>query len=245
MYEEFLEGTGLTKNEASVYLALLRIGKSKTGMIINESKVSSGKIYEILGKLSDKGLVKSVSENGVKHFIASSPAALVDYLKEKEQLLHIKEKELEKLLPGLEQLQKIDHNLETVSLIKGFRGISSLVYDALTNGKSIKIMGVRSSKDVKFNNFWKNWHRRRIELKKPVKMLFADKGSDYWKFFKKLPFTTVRETLAVSPSAVMIIDHQCFLFSYDDELTCIHIRSGSIAKSFTSFFDSLWDSVRT
>ena len=84
MYEEFLEGTGLTRNEAAVYLTLLQIGKSKASKIIKDSKVSSGKIYETLEKLSTKELVKSIIENGVKHFIANKPESLLDYLKQKE-----------------------------------------------------------------------------------------------------------------------------------------------------------------
>jgi predicted transcriptional regulator len=240
MYEEFLEGTGLTKNESKVYLALLKLGKSRSSQIIKESKVSSGKIYETLERLIAKGLAKTITENGVKHFMASNPQALLDYLKEKEQILHDKEAELEKILPGLEELRKIDNKLEIVSLVKGFRGISPIVYAALEKGKSIRVMGVRSSKDVKFNNFWKSWHRRRIELKKKALMLFSDKNTEYWRFFKKMPFTEVRETLSFSPSAVMIIDNECFLLSYEEEFTCIHIISDSTAKSFSGFFDGLW-----
>jgi sugar-specific transcriptional regulator TrmB len=241
MYESFLEGTGLTKNESLVYLTLLQSGKSKSSHIIKESKISSGKIYETLDKLIAKGLVKVVLENGIKHFIANNPKVLFDYLSEKEKLLHDKKSELEKLLPGLENLRKIDSELEMVSLIKGFRGVTPIVYDALEQGKIIKIMGVRSSKNVKFNNFWKNWHRQRVLLKKKALMLFSDKNTEYWDFYTKMPYTELKAISSISPSAVMIIDNNCFLFSYDEELTCIHIVSDSIAKSFEGFFDGLWN----
>jgi len=246
MYESLLENSGLTKNESLVYLALLRIGKAKSGQIVKESKISSGKIYETLSKLADKGLIKSVSENGVKHFIANKPSALLEYMEEKEKEIHNKQAELEKILPQLEKITPTDANLESVSLVKGFRGVFPIVYDALERGKSIKVMGVRSSKNVKFNNFWKNWHRRRVELKKHAQVLFCDKNTDYWLFFKKLPYTEVRETLSFSPSAVMMIDDECFIFSYEeDELMCIQILSKSTSKSFSSFFDSLWSYAKS
>jgi DNA-binding PadR family transcriptional regulator len=250
MYQKLLEESGLTKNEAIVYTALLKLGNSKAGEIIHDAKISSGKIYETLDKLSAKGLVKTVIENGVKHFIANDPGALLLYLDEKERTLHEKKKDLEKIIPDLEQLRKLDAKLDTVSIIKGFRGVSPIIYDALEkNAKKennlekdsdIMVMGVRSSKNVKFNNFWKKWHRKRIELKKNALMLFCDKETDYWKFFKKLPYTKVRETLSFSPSAVMIIDDAVFIFSYDEELICIHIVSKSIADSFLGFFNSMW-----
>lgn len=241
MYEDLLEETGLTKNEAIIYMTLLKTGKSKSGELIKKSKVSSGKIYETLYKLIDKGLVKSVSENGVQHFIANNPKAVISYIQEKEKLLQDKEEKLKKILPELESVAKIETNLETVSLIKGFRGISPIIYEHLEKANTtINIMGLRSSKNVKFNNFWKNWHRHRVELKKEAQLLFSDKNTEYWKFFKKLEYTEVHETLSTSPSAIAIINENVFIFSYDEEFTCIHINSSSIANSFKSFFESLW-----
>ena len=54
---ELLEKIGLTKGESKVYLALLRIGKSNIGPIIKEAKVSNSKVYDILDRLAQKGLV--------------------------------------------------------------------------------------------------------------------------------------------------------------------------------------------
>ncbi len=57
MNNKLLEEIGLTKGEISVYLALLKIGETTTGKIIEEAQISSGKIYEILDKLIKKGMV--------------------------------------------------------------------------------------------------------------------------------------------------------------------------------------------
>ncbi len=241
MYERLLEGSGLTKNESAVYLALLQIGKSKTGEIVHEAKVSSGKIYETLEKLADKGLVKSVTENGVKHFIANDPEALLDFLKEKKREMYDKEKELEKVLPELKTLKQFDEKLETVSLLKGMRGVHPLIYGCLEKGENIRIMGIRSSKNIKYNNFWKRWHQRRLQLKKNAKLIFCDKNTDYWRYFKPMENTEVREFLSFTPSATMVVDDNVFIFSYDEDLTCIHINSKSIATSFERFFDGLWE----
>ena len=240
MHEILVQGLGLTKNEAAAYMTLLKIGKAASGKIVHEAGISSGKIYETLSKLIDKGLVKVVVENGVKQFIANEPRTLLSYLQEQERALEQKQEALEKILPDLESLKHIDEKLETVSLVKGLRGISPLVYTALEGGKDITIMGLRSSKATAFNNFWKNWHRRRVELKKQARLLFTDKGSEYWRFFKELPHTTVREVPSLSPAALMIIDNETFIFSYEEELVCIHITSPGIANSFRSFFNGLW-----
>jgi len=240
MYEELLKACGLTKNESLVYLALLRIGKSKSGEIVKEAKISSGKIYETLQRLSEKGLVKSVEENGVKNFTSNEPETLLLYLKEKENQLHEKENQLKKIIPELKSLKETEEELESVSLLKGIRGISTLMHAILKNSKEIKIMGVRSSKKPRYNTFWMNWHKERIKQKKQAFILFSDKDTEYWKFFKSKPYTKVREMLHFSPSAMMNIDDNLLIFSYDREITCIHIQSQSIVRSFSNYFDDLW-----
>jgi len=66
MYEKILEGIGLTKGEVKVYLTLLKTGETTTGKIIDNSGLSSGKIYEILEKLIKKGLVAYIIKEKTK-----------------------------------------------------------------------------------------------------------------------------------------------------------------------------------
>ena len=67
---KILEEIGLTKSEVKTYLALLEIGSSSTGDIVEKAQVASSKIYEILDKLSQKGLVSFIIKSGVKYFEA-------------------------------------------------------------------------------------------------------------------------------------------------------------------------------
>lgn len=57
---EVLEELGLTKSEIKVYLALLELGQSTTGPVVDKAEIASSKIYEILEKLVNKGDRKSV-----------------------------------------------------------------------------------------------------------------------------------------------------------------------------------------
>ncbi|MBS3072074.1 hypothetical protein J4408_03720 [Candidatus Pacearchaeota archaeon] len=240
MHEELLKACGLTQNESLVYLSLLRIGKATSSKIVKKANISGGKIYETLEKLIHKGLVKTIIENGVKNFMANKPEMLIEYIKDKEKDLHKKEDELKKILPQLKSLKEHNYKLENISLVNGFNGIKPLIYESLEKAQIIKIMGVTSGKDIKFNNFWRTWHRERVALKKKAKIIFSDRDTDYWRFFKKLKYTEVREILHLTPSAILIIDEEIFIFSYEEDLTCIHINFKSITKSFSEFFDDLW-----
>ena len=70
MKKSLLEDIGLTRSEINVYLALLELGSSTTGKIIDKAKVSSSKIYEVLDKLIQKGLVSFIIKSGIKYFQA-------------------------------------------------------------------------------------------------------------------------------------------------------------------------------
>ncbi len=241
MHEKTLMDAGLTQNEAKVYLALLQTGKSQSGRIVQKAGISSGKIYETLYRLIEKGLVEVSIDSGIKQFSAADPESILIYMKERAFKIEQQTKSLAKLVPELQKIKEFEAPTENVYLIKGFRGIRPLVYNLLQEMKGeAKIMGVRSSKERKFNIFWQHWHRERVKQKKKARALFSDKGTTYWDFFKKLRFTKMRYVSETSPSAIMVIDNHSLIFSYDKEFLCIHIVSSSIAKSFSSFFEGLW-----
>jgi hypothetical protein len=77
-------------------------------------------------------------------------------------------------------------------------------------------------------------------LRKQAKLIFSDRNTDYWRFFKKLKYTEIKEITHFTPSAIMTINDETFIFSYEEEFTCIHITSEQITTSFSEFFNDLW-----
>ena len=66
MNEELLKEIGLTPGEIKVYTALLENDLSRTGKISKLSGVHTSKVYPILDRLIEKGLVSYIIENNVK-----------------------------------------------------------------------------------------------------------------------------------------------------------------------------------
>src|SRR3989338_369599 len=106
MIESSLEKIGLTRGEVKVYLTLLKTGQTTTGKIIDESQLSSGKIYEILDRLIRKGLASFVIKDKTKYFEAASPKMILQHIKDKEEELKRNEQKIESLLPDLIKIQK-------------------------------------------------------------------------------------------------------------------------------------------
>lgn len=100
MLEE-LVALDLTAGEARVYLSLLRLGPSKVGAIVRESRVSYSKVYDVLERLGNKGLVSHVLIGKVRHFSAAEPYRLHDYIRKKEESLQNEKAVAARLIPGL------------------------------------------------------------------------------------------------------------------------------------------------
>jgi predicted transcriptional regulator len=83
-YVEQLTNLGLTQGEAKVYLAMIQIGPSRIGKIVEISGVSQSKIYNVLDRLILKGLASYYIQDNVKHFQSLEPTRLHEYIQIKE-----------------------------------------------------------------------------------------------------------------------------------------------------------------
>jgi HTH-type transcriptional regulator, sugar sensing transcriptional regulator len=76
MLNEDLNKLGLTNGEARVYLSLLKLGSAKVGEIVKDSAISYSKVYDVLQRLSIKGLTSQIIVENIKHFNAVEPYRL-------------------------------------------------------------------------------------------------------------------------------------------------------------------------
>ena len=123
MIETILKEIGLTDYETKIYLALLDLGKATSGEILNKAELRTGKIYEILNSLKNKGLVSEISESGVKKFSPADPKRVHDYLEDKKQQIEKQEKDFDKIIPDL--MKKINSKKQEVK-VEIFYGIKGM-----------------------------------------------------------------------------------------------------------------------
>jgi len=126
-----LKKIGFTNGEIMVFLALLELGETTTGPIINKSHISSSKVYEILYKLIEKGLVSCIYKDKIKYFQPSSPKMLIDYFKKEKMIFEESEKALQDIIPQLEQKYKTSEESQTSSVYEGFAGIKTALSQML------------------------------------------------------------------------------------------------------------------
>lgn len=243
MIEKTLKELGFTEGEVKAYLNLLKIGETTTGKIIEKAQISGGKIYQILNKLENKGLVSHIIKEKTKYFSAASPERIIDYLQEKKDNLTKKEREIEKELPSLLSLQKENRKKHETTLFKGLKGIETAIKQALNkldSEQEVLAMGIRKSKEEKYNIIWEKWHNERKKKKIKGRFITSEKNIQ----IERNKYTQVRHLEGITPSAITIFGNTVLIQTYEEEPSCLLIKNEQIAKSFRTFFKTLWKTAK-
>ena len=85
MNTNVLEDLGFTQAEIKVYLALLELGSSPAGPILNKTQLHNSVLHATLNRLVEKGFVSFVKEGKRHIYQASNPQHIVEYINEKKE----------------------------------------------------------------------------------------------------------------------------------------------------------------
>ncbi len=245
MRTDVLEEIGLTKTESNVYLALLELGSSTTGKIVDKSKSSSSKIYEILDKLMQKGLVSFIIKSGVKYFEAAPPERIMDYMKEKEKKFNQQKDELKKILPELELKQKLSKYNSEATIFKGLKGGETAfryMIDSMTK-KDEWIGFVISFQNRRYFDLLTKLHEWRAKKGLRSRIIFNEKDREDGKAREKLHHTKVKyiPNELQTPAIVNVAGNITLINIMAEEVTVFMIESNEVADSFRNQFEKLWN----
>ncbi len=244
---KILEEIGLTPGEIKVYMALIGLGETTSGPIVEESKVSVSKVYSILERLSKKGLVSHIVKQNTKYFKAADPNRLVTYLHEKEEKLKEQEKELKRIIPELELKQNSVVTEETAQVFDGLRGIQTArerTLNIMKKGDEMWIIGIARTPYDKLIAYFNDYHKRRIAKGIKCKYLYNEYARD--------PFGKASEAFPLSEVRYMpeeMITH-AWMEIYADTVTIginfkksfsIVIENQDVADSFRNYAKLLWN----
>ncbi|MEK6860108.1 MAG: helix-turn-helix domain-containing protein [Nanoarchaeota archaeon] len=232
MLEETLQELGLNRRESICYIALLELGSSKVGEILKKTEIPSSKIYEILEKLIKRGLVSYIVKNNVKHYQASNPSVLINYIEEKK-------KKIQEIVPILISKQKLSKK-QTVEIYEGQKAIFSLLTNLIDNAKKNELYLVFSineeNKNEQANLFFRNITLRRKEKGLDVRVL---KNINHYKKEKHSKLK-MKYTNFILPQGITIFRNCVILLSWVEQPVAIKIESDIYANQLRDFFSDLW-----
>jgi HTH-type transcriptional regulator, sugar sensing transcriptional regulator len=241
-----LEQLGLTSGEARVYLALLKLKSSTVGPIVKNSNVANSKIYEVLERLIEKGLVSFTIKERTKYFQALPPKRLEDFLKNKEKEIEDSKSILSSIMPQLENLSN-KNTEESVQIFKGKNGILTayeILLDSLKEKEGIKYFFSNNKEDTKaLADFYITYPQFQSKIKnyyKTKKITWKGIGKEEGSIDPKLKFMKVKITKLPVPGNFDITKNYVLIISWKESPLAILIRSEEIAKYLLDYFDTIW-----
>ena len=247
MYADVLEELGFSLNESKVYEILLSIGSASIEQIAIKSKVHRRNIYDVLGKLVEKGLLSETFIQNRKEYRAIHPSRLLDLLQEKE-------KKLQTILPDLERRFSRHEEEETAYLYKGINGFKQYLQDILDVSEPVYFIGAKAFwLDPRLQHFLFKFDQERkrkhirfmhifdYEVKEQKPEILKLVGKPY-KFFPKEYSSQTTVDIFGDLVVTFVGVHPGQL---DDEPIQFVMKSKRLAEGYKKFFRFMWDRLQT
>lgn len=242
--QNVLRTIGLTEYESKVYLALVDLGKARSGEILETSRLNTGKIYDILGSLKNKGFISEVIESGVRKFFPADPKQIVAYLENKKVEIQKQEDVLEKIIPDL--MKKINSTSEPQKVevfygIKGLKTAHRKEIERYLPNETIRILGIMGRDQYPksiYNHFINNIYPHRINSKIKIKKILDLTAKKYKKDHEKK--AQIKYFPYVSPVGIITIGNLTIIDIASNNPITITIESNEVANSFIQQFELLW-----
>jgi sugar-specific transcriptional regulator TrmB len=130
-----LASIGLTEAEARVYIALLEIGTTSIGAIVDMAEVSASKVYDILDRLMHKGLVGMIVQENTRLYSANPPEALLEYLEAEKKAIDEKKEGIRGVLPELALKSNTAEKKAVAEFSRGKRGFEACYMEMIRDAK--------------------------------------------------------------------------------------------------------------
>lgn len=244
-----LRELGFTDGEIKVYFALFELGETTVGPISKKSRVTHAKVYPILAKLIEKGLVSHTIKDGRKHFSATDPNSLLEFINKKVRSLEDEKDKIKQIIPSLLAKQKELEQVQYSRVFEGFRGLRALFYELFGNNKEkteICVLGLneilRKKDFISFFRFYHDLRRKhKIDLKlilnKNMKSLIE---KEYIKPGILKKGDKIKYVDVTYPTGIFIFKDHVISIIADDKVTAFDIKSKQNAERYSDFFYSIW-----
>lgn len=236
-----LKEVGLTEGESQVYNALLEIGKTTAGKIIKKANIASSKVYDVLHRLQQKGLVGFSVINGTRNYDATPPERLIDFLEQKKNKITESQEKISEIIPLIEMKRNEQEEKNNVTVYTGIQGPKIVLKETIEAGrKGEKLMGFGTDEDpykdylpADIEDHFRDQKKYRITWH----LLFT-KGE--WSSPSPLAKVKYLPEGSSMPIRTMIYGNKVAIVDFHKPFTTIIIEKKEIAKAYTKQFDMLW-----
>ena len=231
-----------TEKEASMYLAILELGKGTVSQISRKAGTNRTTGYDVLDSLVNKGLVSISGKEPKQEYVAESPDKITKLfaarLKKSKQHLD----EAEEIVPKLKSLHNIVGRPQ-VRFYEGKEGIKEVYEDTLTSTEPIRAYATVDDMHRTLPNYFPEYYKRRsgkgisIRAIIPKTKLSIERSRYNLEEKREIAFVPA-DKYYFSPE-INIYDNKIMIASWREELGII-IESKEIADAMKKIYELSW-----
>ncbi len=239
MIREKLQKIGFTPGESEIYELLIKSGETKAGTLIKQANIASSKVYDVLERLIHKGLVSFVEKEGIKHYQATPPERLNDFLESKKSEIQSAQEELKNIITIIKS-ERRETESNNVRMYIGKQGLKIVLKELAEASRKDKFNYGYGTQGNPFLEHVPYDMQEFIDAEKKyglkTKILFA-KGQ-----IQKQPNAEIRYLPPefMAPVRTMIAGDKVFMVDFTGKINSIIIENKSIAQSYKEHFQFLW-----
>ncbi len=233
---------GLTSGEARVFLSLLKLGSAKVGQIVKDSHVSYSKVYDVLDRLSAKGLVSHIILGNVRYYNAVEPYRLEEYIKSKEQEVRKQLERANKVIPELAKIANRNRQNDMAEIFIGDKGIRT-AYEILLRDATSKDLLYYFYPFEGYHPIASPFYSRLYLFQKQKKV--QQRGIATFDFKQSKHYAEIAKGVKMKfvdfplPATMDIFKDKLLIISWENVIGIL-ISSKEIAGHFRNYFDNIW-----
>jgi len=235
-----LEELGFKHNEALVYLALIKLGQVKSGLIVKDTHLHRVLVYGALDSLINKGFVAYVIKENIKYFNATEPSRLLKLVKEKEKIAQELVKEADLLINKQSEGQKV----EVYEGIKGLKTALSNMLDEL-NEKDEHYVFASGNMSKFVGDYYYLYQREKEKKKIKTHVIYDLSFKPNTKIIKATYGLIKYYSLGPFITDTWVYKNKVLIVNYNAEPPiAILITSDQTAKSYKVIFEGYWKKAK-
>ncbi len=233
---------GLTVNEASIYVYLLKKLEATAFQIAKETSIPRATVYITLDKMKEQKLISLLRKNNVQYYTPENPSRLKMIIEEKNSILT-------EILPELSAIINTEGEKPDVRMYTGASGVKIVLEDILETlqRKNDHSLSAASRSEIldRFPQYFPEWIKRREKLKIKSRLILPESERKRHSFepneMRELRF--LPDTFGFKAMLELYGNKMAVFNLKEGEIYSIVIESEPIVQTFKQFFSFAWENA--
>ncbi len=251
---DILEVLWLAKNEAKVYVSLLRLGSWIVWTVSRETAIPRATVYQLLDKLIERWLVMKIDRENILTYFPEDPEKIHQNLIREEEKIERKKIIFSSLLPELSKIKNTKKILPKITYFEWVSGYIELLEDSLdTDNKEILMITNTNYRkenigdEVKLEELIRyersGFLHSRLKKKITLKLLTNEYWISPWLLRKdeeELRETRIIQSWFWDIETMVISWNHVILVTDNHPIVWVHIQEEQLATMMKNMFNFVW-----